>query len=135
RDHAGHGLGHGALNLLVTGEHAIPPVRRHGARGSIASLHRSHHDGPLEAPVLRFVLQALHHRDRVIAQVLDHDVLGPVAGGETIGDRHPDRMVAKISVANTGYDDAHGLCPAIVYAAGTRVHLAGDDAGVRMDMR
>src|SRR6185295_12070935 len=30
---------------------------------------------------------------------------------------------------------AHGLCPGVVHAAGTRVYLAGDDAGVRMDMR
>ena len=75
--------------------------------GRLAALDRADHDGPLETPLRRLVLQALHDGDRVVAEVLHHDVVRPGAHRETVGDLDADRVIAQVAIPDAGDDDAH----------------------------
>ena len=75
RDHAGHGLGHRALDLVSAGS---APSHRYAVTvpGAAArALDARHAHGAVESPPGRIVLEALDDGDRVVAQVLDDDVV------------------------------------------------------------
>src|SRR5262249_12921510 len=107
---AGHRFGHRAMNLVGGRQDAVPAIRGDGA-GLAAPLYRADDDGPLEPLFGRLVFETLNDRDGVVAQVLHHDVIGPRRLLQSIGDLDADRVIAEVTIADTGDDHAQVYPP------------------------
>src|SRR4030095_3032622 len=105
-DNAGHRFGYGALDLLVRWQHAIPAIGSDGAGRAATPLDSADYHDTLEPLLRRLVLQTLDDRDRVVAQILNHDVIRPRRCLQAVGHLDPDRVITQVAVSDPGDDDA-----------------------------